>query len=238
MDEEKEPTMSGDVPIVRPSLTTPRSAAVAGIVFSLLLSLALVMIRLAVPGEPGQDGGWLADPSKRATVGIANNLVPFAGIAFLWFIGVIRDRIGQHEDRFFATVMLGSGLLFVAMLFVSGALAGGLRLEASALGGAAGGSDTWRIQARITALLLNVYAMRMAAVFMISVATISLRTQVIPRWLAFSGYASAVVLLVSIGISPWVQLLFPIWILLLSVHILRRSWTPSRPSQTSGRPDR
>jgi hypothetical protein len=233
MDEEKEPTVRGEGSIARASLTTPRSAAGAGIVFSLLLSIALVMIRLAVPGEPGKDGGWLADPSKRASVGLAINLVPFAGIAFLWFIGVIRDRIGQQEDRFFATVMLGSGLLFVAMLFVSGALAGGLRLEASALGATAGGSDTWRIQARITALLLNVYAMRMAAVFMISVATISLRTQVIPRWLAFSGYASAVVLLVSIGISPWVQLLFPLWILFLSVHILRRSWTPSTPLATS-----
>lgn len=33
-----------------------------------------------------------------------------AGIAFLWFIGVIRDRSGAHEDRFFATVFLGSGL--------------------------------------------------------------------------------------------------------------------------------
>ena len=47
----------------------------------------------------------------------------------------------------------------------------------------------------------------------------------IPKWLAYAGYASALVLLVSFGISPWVQLLFPLWILLLSVHILRRSWT-------------
>ena len=44
-------------------------------------------------------------------------LVPFAGIAFLWFIGVVRDRIGEREDKFFATVFFGSGLLFVAMLF-------------------------------------------------------------------------------------------------------------------------
>jgi hypothetical protein len=39
-------------------------------------------------------------------VAIGLNLIPFAGIAFLWFIGVIRDRIGAHEDRFFATVLL------------------------------------------------------------------------------------------------------------------------------------
>ena len=59
---------------------------------------------------------------------LALNLLPFAGIAFLWFIGVVRDRIGQGEDRFFATVFLGSGLLFIAMLFVTGAVAGGLVL--------------------------------------------------------------------------------------------------------------
>ena len=53
------------------------------------------------------------------------NLIPFAGIAFLWFIGVLRDRIGEREDRFFATVFLGSGLLFVAMLFVAAAIAAG-----------------------------------------------------------------------------------------------------------------
>ena len=57
---------------------------------------------------------------------IALNLVPFAGIAFLWFIGVLRDRIGEREDRFFATVFLGSGLLFVAMIFVAAGIGGAL----------------------------------------------------------------------------------------------------------------
>ena len=215
--------MSDPTPIERPLITTPRAAAIAGIVFSLLLTLALVMIRLAIP-DGGQGGEWLTDPAKLRAVGIAINLVPFAGIAFLWFIGVIRDRIGEHEDRFFATVMLGSGLLFVAMLFVSAAVATALRLEVSSLGGTPPRSDWFAIDARITSLVLNVYAMRMAAVFTISVATISMRTGVIPKWLAYSGYASAVVLLVSFSISPWAQLLFPLWILLLSVHILRRSW--------------
>ena len=222
--------MSEEQPITRPQLTTPRSAAIAGIIFSLLLLTALVMIRLSLPTGLVQHDRWLTDPAKRAWVGLAVNLVPFAGIAFLWFIGVIRDRIGQHEDRFFATVLLGSGLLFVAMLFICGAVAAGLYKDASALGVAASASDAWRIDARITGLLLNVYAMRMAAVFTISVATISLRTQVIPRWLAFSGYASAVVLLISLGFTPWVQLLFPLWVLVLSIEILRRSWASAPPA--------
>ena len=215
--------MDHDQPITRPLLTTPRAAAVAGIVFSLLLGLALVLIRLSTPADAVQSSGWLRDPAKRSAVWLAVNIVPFAGIAFLWFIGVIRDRIGAHEDRFFATVLLGSGLLFVAMLFVACADAGGL-IQASTRVATAQQPEAWLANERISGLLLNVYAMRMAAVFTISVATISLRTHVLPRWLAFAGYACAVVLLISVGLTPWVQLLFPTWIALLSIHILWRPW--------------
>jgi hypothetical protein len=73
----------------------------------------------------------------------------------------------------------------------------------------------------VTRLLLHVYAMRMAAVFTISTATITLRTQVVPRWIGLLGFAVAVVLLISVGLTAWVELLFPAWILLLSVDILR-----------------
>jgi len=228
--------MSGEEPALRPALRTPRSAAIAGIVFSLLLGFALVLVRLSVPPDLAQSGGWVTDPAKRGWVGLGVNLVPFAGIAFLWFIGVIRDQIGRHEDRFFATVLLGSGLLFVAMLFVSAAVVGGMMQEVSSRGATLSGSDAWAIDARITRLLLSIYAMRMAGVFMIAVSTIALRTQVMPRWIAFSGYACAVVLLVSVGLTPWVQLLFPLWVLVLSVEILRRSWT-STPSAGAGPPD-
>ena len=106
-------------------LRTPRAAAVAGIVFSLLLISALVLLRISTPANPASAGEWLTDSNRRAALAIALNLVPFAGIAFLWFVGVLRDRIGGHEDRFFATVFLGSGLLFVAMLFVAAAFAAG-----------------------------------------------------------------------------------------------------------------
>src|SRR5579862_6212216 len=106
------------------SLRTPRGAAVAGIIFSVLLITALTLLRISAPAHPGAGGQWLTDSGRRAAVAIGLNLVPFAGIAFLWFIGVLRDRIGDREDRFFATVLLGSGLLFVAMMFVAAAVAG------------------------------------------------------------------------------------------------------------------
>ncbi|MGO9219616.1 MAG: hypothetical protein ACLP5E_17910, partial [Streptosporangiaceae bacterium] len=69
-------------------LRTPRSAAVAGILFSVLLITALTLLELSVPAHPGAPGTWLTDSRRRTAVAIALNLVPFAGIAFLWFIGV------------------------------------------------------------------------------------------------------------------------------------------------------
>ena len=103
--------------LTRTSLRTPKAAAIAGIVFSVLLVVIVWLLRLSVPADPLDPGAWLATNSR--TVAFAMNLVPFDGVAFLWFIGVLRDRLGQKEDRFFSTVFLGSGLLFLAMLFTA-----------------------------------------------------------------------------------------------------------------------
>jgi hypothetical protein len=203
---------------VRSALRTPRAAAVAGIAFSVLLISSLALLRVSVPANPAVPGAWLTDSGKRAAVTIGLNLIPFAGIAFLWFIGVIRDRIGTHEDRFFATVFLGSGLLFVAMMFVAAAFAGGLLADMSS--SAPPGADILVLGRNVTSLLLNVYSMRMAAVFTLTTVTIARRTKIVSRWLTIAGLATALVLLIGIGISAWVELLFPAWILAISIDIL------------------
>ncbi|HEX4092142.1 MAG TPA: hypothetical protein VHZ33_25785 [Trebonia sp.] len=200
------------------ALRTPKAAAVAGIIFSVLLITSLALLRASVPDNPAVAGGWLTDSGKRTAVAIGLNLIPFAGIAFLWFIGVIRDRIGTHEDRFFATVFLGSGLLFVGMLFVAAAVAGGLVAGISSPGSP--GSDTLALGRNVTSLLLNVYSMRMAAVFTLTTVTIARRTKIVSRWLTVAGVATALVLLIGVGISPWVELLFPAWILAVSIDFL------------------
>jgi hypothetical protein len=205
-------------------LRTPRSAAVAGIVFSVLLTSALVLLRISVPAHLAVPGSWLTDSRRRAAVAIALNLVPFAGIAFLWFIGVLRDRIGEREDRFFATVFLGSGLLFVAMMFAGAAIAGGLIADE---GSTPPGPGTLALGRNVTAILVNVYAMRMAAVFTLTTVTIARRTEIVSRWLTIAGLVSALVLLVGVGFSPWVELLFPAWILALSIDILAAGLRPS-----------
>ena len=218
------------ITLERPALRAPRAAAIAGIIFSVLLIISLLLIQFSLPRKPLEPGDWLT--SNTGTVELALNLVPFSGIAFLWFIGVVRDRIGALEDRLFATVFLGSGLLFLAMLFVSAAVAGGLlRLSAEAI--ALPGSGLFLYGRATTYEIMNVYTVRMAGVFMISTSTLALRTGILPRWMTFLGLGLALILLLSTGLIDWILIVFPLWVLLISVYILLVNMRRSEPAQVS-----
>jgi hypothetical protein len=218
--------------LTRARLRTPHAAAMAGIVFSILLITSLVLIRISVPANPQDAGTWLSSGWKN--VSLALLLLPFAGIAFLWFIGVLRDRLGAYEDRFFATVFLGSGLLFLAMLFVSAAVAAGIMTVYRTTPGKLMESGTYTFGRTVAYQVVNVYAMRMAGVFMISTCTLSIRTGIFPRWMAVLGYGLALLLLLSVGYLYWAPLVFPLWVLLISVHILLANLKP-KPHRTSER---
>ena len=192
-----------------------RAAAVAGIVFAVLLITAMIMLRVAL--EEGNLQTLQDDAARRSLIRMSLSLVPFAGIAFLWFIGVVREQIGVVEDRLFSTVFLGSGLLFLAMVFV-GAVTSTSLLEM--LAAADANPDIWAFGRSSTQAIISVYAMRMAAVFTLSVSTLGLRTAALPRWVSVLGYVVALVLLVAAGDHKWTQLVFPAWVLLVSLVIL------------------
>ncbi len=212
------------------ALKPPRGAAVAGVIFSLLTIVGLGLVRYAVPADLSLPGIWLTEPHHRNAVRFALDLVPFAGIAFLWFIGVLRNRIGELEDQFFATVFLASGLLYVACLFGSAAVMAAL-VESVATGSIA--NETYYFNRRVSDALLNLFAMKMAAVFMFTTCTIGLRTVIFPRWVAFLGYACALVLLLVIANWKWITLVFPIWMLVVSAQILSADFR-SRHAGTAG----
>src|SRR3954465_5183881 len=173
--------------LTHPQLKTPKAAAIAGIAFSLLLLLILWLLRTSVPADPLEPGAWLATDPGRGTVAL--NLGPFSGGPFLWFIGVLRDRLGQLEDRFFATVFFGSGLLFLAMLFVGAATIGAVTLIASAAEpNDLTSSATFRFARAAAFIIANVYASKMAAVFMFSTSTVVIYTGIAPRWMAYIGF--------------------------------------------------
>ncbi len=216
--------MEQEVPLTRAHLKTPRAAAVAGIAFSILLIISLVLIRISVPANPQDAGTWLSGGWK--PVSLALHLLPFAGIAFLWFIGVLRDRLGVREDRFFATVFFGSGILFVAMIFVSAALADTVIMCYKTLPGRLIESGIYTFARTMCYEISTIYALRMAGVFMMTTCTVAIRIAIFPRWMAFLGYLLALGLLLSAGVLYWSPLVFPLWTLMISAYILLANLRP------------
>jgi hypothetical protein len=201
-------------------LTTPRAAAVAGIVFAVVFAASLVLLRTSIPDNPLAGSAWVEERSGRVTA--AMMLMPVASIAFLWFVGVVRDRMGELEDRFFSTVFFGSALLFLAMVFVSMSVAGAILDSARVVEDASVQQGVVTFGRYVMLEISNVYALRMAGVFIISIATVWLRTGVMPRWLALGSYLVAFVLLVVTSLSLWFALVFPAWAVVVSVIILLR----------------
>ncbi|GHF34635.1 MULTISPECIES: hypothetical protein [Streptomyces] len=217
-------------------LRTPRVAAVAGIVSALLLGGVVVLVRLAVPEHPQDAADWFADGSRRDSLHTALAMVPFAGVFFLWFMGCFRDYVGAAEDRFFATLFLGSGLLFLATLFVLAVTAGSLlAVTGFAMRPPAPGRDElWQYGRHFVLTLLSGYFTRMAAVFVLSTTTIGHRLGVFPRWLSWLGYLVALVLLFSVSSTGHLELAFPVWMLAVSGHILVRTLRTRSGPPTSG----
>jgi hypothetical protein len=207
--------------IAQQELRAPRAAGIAGLLFACLFAAALLLLKPPTAASDLQLLEWYTE-SARATVSLVGlYVIPFAGIAFLWFIGVVNDRIGRREDRFFSTVFLGSGLLFVSMLFAAAASVSAIALRADArLSIAAIDAGVLQFALAVTNAFLYVYAARTAGVFMIVTSTIAWRTQSIPRWVAVVGYLIAVLLLLSLRYFQILIMLFPAWVALLSVFIL------------------
>ncbi len=224
MQEEKD--------AIRAGLKAPRAGAIAGIVFSILLIISLVLIRLSIPDDPRDPGTWLSQSVK--SISLALGLLPFAGIAFLWFMGVLRDRMGEQEDRFLATVFLGSGLLFLAITFASSAVTGAFLMAYQAIPEKLMDSGTYAFARTLAYELVNTYGLRMAGVFMFSTCTLALRIGIFPRWMAFLGYVLALFLLLSIGRFGWAPLVFPLWTLMISVYVLFANY--SAHAGVQGRP--
>lgn len=201
---------------------TPRAAAIAGILFGILFSCCIVLVRLSMPTDFADLNTW-TDP-KRSLISVSMGLMPLAGLAFLWFVGVVRDRLGTYEDQFFGAVFQGSGLLFLAMTFCAFAIGAGM-LAAYRIGGDQIMTiNIYLVGRAISSQIFNTYALKMAAVFMFSLSTLWLRTGVMSRAVCYFTYAMAIAMFVSLNLSLWMVLLFPTWVFCVSVYILIMSF--------------
>lgn len=213
-----EPSEPAQAQRVRRRLKTPVVGAVAGMAFAVLFSVSMVVMNTTVSDIASDRGAWLLEGSGRFSFAVG--LIPFAGIFFLWFVAVVRDRLGEAEDRFFATVFLGSGLLFLAMMFCAAAVSGAMVASYSRAGSAFAGSTIFLFSRDLVSQIFSIYALRMAAVFVISQATLWLLTGVMPRWMAFVGYGAGLVMLLAVFDATWTVLILPAWVFLVSLYIL------------------
>ena len=204
---------------IQKRIRSPRSAALAGILFSGLLITSMLLITGITQVSPDEISiEWLG--SRASSVSLAMSLIPFAGIAFFWFTGVIRDHIGDREDRFFATVFLGSGIAFVILIFIwaatIGAIFGTFALAADLLAD----NDIYIFGFMFMNEILGNYILRIAGVYMFSIGTIWTRAEVMPRWLTLITYLLALVFLFFAGSIREARFVFPAWVFLTSVYIL------------------
>lgn len=202
------------------AIRRPESAAVAGLVFAGILGWVLALLHNVAPEMPVDAAEWAADESRRSTVNLALTLMPFAGIAFLWFIAVIRTHLGSRDDRFFETVFLGSGLIFVATMFTAAAaLKAVLLLDTT---GTPLPPEMLAYAWAFASVVLGVFGAKMAAVFTFTAATAGLRAANLPRWIAALGYLTGLSLLFMPPLPDVAQFLFPGWVALVSVLVLVR----------------
>jgi hypothetical protein len=202
-------------------LSTPRAAGLAGVLFAVLFGTAITLIHTALPEGAAPGSQWLDGATTR--LHISAILMPFSGICFLWFIGVVRDGLGRFEDKFFSSVFLGSGLLFLAMIFVASAVGAALVAARSTGADPLLHDELGEFGRALLLTLSKTYALRMGGVFMISLATIWLKTGLVSRWLVGLTYALAVVLLVASDLSMWMTLAFPSWVLVVSLLALNKA---------------
>ena len=205
--------------LIQQKVRSPRSAAFAGILYSLLFSTSAILLGTGAIIDPAEIGtSWLEARSVEASVVLT--LVSFAGISFLWFTGVIRDRLGGSEDKFFSTIFFGSGIILVVMMFIwaaaYGAIIGTYRVTAGFLNDL----DVFVYASQFSNQIIGNYFLRMAAVYMLSIGSLWTRTRTMPRWLSILTFIVAVLFLVLAGQLRWIRFIFPAWVLLVSVYVL------------------
>ena len=205
--------------VVRRELRSPRSAAIAGIIYAILMITGMVLvsnITRDLPEDITKD--WLDAWSDRASVAIT--LAPFAGIAFLWFTGVVRDRLGEHEDQLFATIFLSSGIITVVLVFMWGAVLGAMVSIPTLTGAGLADRDIYLFGYALINQIIGNYALRIAGVYMTAIGTLWTRTGIMPRWLTIITYILALGFLVAAERIREARFIFPAWVFVVSLYIL------------------
>ncbi len=209
---------------MRRRLGSINAAAVAGIVCATGWALSLSGL-LAAPGIGASDEDitrYYANASRCNAAVVWLQVLVIATIAFLWFIGVVRGRIGDREPKLFGTVFFGAGILLAGLLFLGAALLAAPAVLVK-IGGRTPSPDAVGLTRAAAAVTLSVFAPRVATLVMMATASLGRVTGALPRWLVWLTYFAAAAEFVNVTIVVPTVYLVPAWIAVVSVVILVRS---------------
>src|SRR5215204_2785084 len=213
--EPPQPDRHNPLVVRRAALLT----ASIGLVHSLLFIAGSLVLKTQTPGIGASDEVLMAffeDPDQRRTVVIAGlYLIPFAGIAFIWFFVALRMWISASAPRLSAmlsNVQLVSGIIYTTLVLAAG---GSMSVMAASVELSDGAIDPLiaRQFPQYGVSLLLVFAMRMAAMFVLTTTNLGRMTGILPRWFIVIGFVVAVMLLLTASLNSWLVLVFPAWIL-------------------------
>ena len=198
------------------------AAAVAGVVFAVLalIGVALLFEFTEVVDSETEPADWLRDSGNRTRQVTALNLIAISSVAFMWFVAVIRRRIGDREDRFVGTVFLGSGIAFVAVWLAAATALTAPAFALTYFDDATISNASVSYAAGLGSAYLWVVLPRIAAVFTLATATLIRHTRALPTWLAIVSYVTGIGMLVVPIVARPIGFVFPGWVLLVSASIL------------------
>jgi hypothetical protein len=199
-------------------------AAIAGLVFAVLSVIALLLVNSApdLSAPDPEISAWYSDPANRTSLTVGLSLSVVSAVSFLWFVAVIRRRIGDREDKFFATVFLGSGILLIGVMLLGAAALAGPAVTVDLADGRVPDVSVMSAMAGLGTSFVLIVLPRLQAVFMISTSTLTLRTGAFSRSLAFLGYGLALVMFFMPIVLEPLGLAFPVWVGILSIAMLIR----------------
>jgi hypothetical protein len=203
--------------------------ATAGIIHSVLLLLAFWMYSSRVPGADAPDAelaAFYANPDDRKVILLAGlYLIPFAGIAFIWFTISLRMWLTGSVRRLtplLANLMLVCGIIYVALLFCAGA---SIAVTATIAEFTSAGVEPSlaRLFPQFGTTILLVFAMRMAAMTVFAMSNIGRTSGVLPKWFSYLGFLLGLTLLLTASLNSYLVILFPTWILIFCLILLNKA---------------
>ena len=213
------------MPLPATAVTRIRSveaAAIAGVAYAILALLSLMMLNQTPSPAVGDAEltAWYDDGGNRTSALVALTLAAFSSIAFLWFVAVMRRRIGEREDQFFATVFLGSAMVYVAVWLVAASAITAPAVAVTLLDTSAVDASAMTLAYGQGAALLLVVLPRLQAVFVLASTTIVRRTGALQRWVTVFGYVVAAVLLLTPIVARSIGVVYPAWVFVVSIALL------------------